>query len=84
MNTTCKALFALNVDTVISAVNMPQTDKYAAITIPEGSSTHPNTGKTLRATSEIQNKPKELNAVAPNVLPLFISHIPARIWAIPP
>jgi hypothetical protein len=36
INTTCSVLFALNVDVVIRAVNIPHIPKYAPITVPEG------------------------------------------------
>src|SRR5438270_4155535 len=36
------------------------------------------------AQNESQNAPKELNATAPNVLPVRNSHMPASSWAMPP
>ena len=36
------------------------------------------------AQNESQNPPNELNATAPNVLPVRNSHMPASSWAMPP
>jgi len=36
------------------------------------------------ATSDSQNKPYEVKAVVPKVLPFLYSMMPAMIWAMPP
>ena len=38
----------------------------------------------VRYQKEIQKAPYDVNAVAPKVLPLANSHMPAANWAMPP
>src|SRR3569623_1505129 len=63
---------------------MPQAIRYRPTAEPSSLAGTLPAKNWLSAQNESQIAPYEVNAVAPNVLLLRNSHMPARTWAMPP
>ena len=79
MKTNCRALLAFNVPKNIIRVKSPHMNRYAAIPALSGAKAGVSVGSRIRKTSDIQNKPYDVNARVPKVLPLRNSITPAII-----
>src|SRR3954447_22138349 len=63
---------------------MPQAIRYSPTALPTSPAGTWPAKNWLNAQNDSQNAPYDVNAVAPNVLLLRNSHMPASSWAIPP
>ena len=66
------------------AVKMPHAMRYRPTAWPASAAGTSCSKNCTKAQNEIQKAPYDVNATAPNVLPVRNSHMPARSCARPP